>query len=307
MSYLSTAGVATFNKVDLDLEITDILNAAPLLNVLAARTCRSNVFYYTKSTAAPAAGFRAANDGVTQTPTTREKVTVTLGIMDASFAVDIAVAQSDERGYQHTLGAEALAALTQAMFAVEQQVIYGTDNDAAGFAGFADNTGLDATADSQVISAGGESVGGCSSVFAIKEGPLDCEVMWGQEGVIGVGELQIVERAGSATGLFPAYYHPICAWAGLKIGSVYSVARLANLDATTGHTLDDDGISDLLSLFPVGREPSYLVMSRRSRKQLQQSRTATNATGAPAPIPTESFNVPIVATDAMLNTENPLS
>ena len=307
MSYLSTAGVATFNAVGLDLEVTDILNAAPLLNVLAARTCQSNVFYYTKSTAAPAAGFRAANDGVTQSPTTREKVTVTLGIMDASFAVDVAVAQVDERGYQHVLGAEALAALTQALFQVEKQCIYGTDNDAAGFAGFADNTGLDATADSQVISAGGETVGGCSSVFAIKEGPLDCEVLWGQNGIISIGDLQIVERDGSSSGLFPAYYHPICAFAGLKIGSVYSCARLANIDTTTGHTLDDDGISDLLSLFPVGREPDYLVMSRRSRKQLQQSRTATNATGAPAPIPLESFGVNIIATDAMLNTENPLS
>lgn len=307
MTYLSTANTATFNKVDLDVEVSDILNAAPLLKVLAARTCRSNVFYYTKATAAPAVGFRAANDGITQTITTREKVTVTLGILDASFAVDIAVAQVDERGYQHVLGAEALQHLTQAMFEVESQIVYGSSNDSAGFAGLANHASYDLTADSQVISAGGGTIGGCTSVWAIKDGPLDVEVLWGQEGVISIGDLQIVERAGSSTGLFPAYYHPITGWAGLKIGSVYSVARLANVSAESGHTLDDDFISELLALFPVGREPNYLLMSRRSRKQLQQSRTATNATGAPAPIPMEAFGVTIVTSDAVLNTENPIS
>jgi hypothetical protein len=144
-------------------------------------------------------------------------------------------------------------------------------------------------------------------VWAIKDGPLDVEVLWGQSGVIQIGDLQIVERAGSGTGLFPAYYHPINGWAGLKIGSVYSVGRLSNIDSTATHMLTDDDLSELLALFPVGREPSYLVMSRRSRKQLQQSRTATNATGAPAPVPMEAFGVPIIATDAVLNTENPVS
>ena len=65
----------------------------------------------------------------------------------------------------------------------------------------------------------------------------------------------------------------------------------------------DDMISDLLSKFPVGVVPDYLFMTRRSRKQLQDSRTATNATGAPAPFPEEAFNVPIVLTDSILITE----
>ena len=77
MTYLNTAAIATFNKVDMELEVSDILNAAPLLQVLAARTCRSNVFAYTKATSAPAVGFRAVNDGISQTACTREKITVT--------------------------------------------------------------------------------------------------------------------------------------------------------------------------------------------------------------------------------------
>ena len=307
MTYMTTAQTATFNKVDMELEVSNILNASPLLQVLAARTCQSNVFYYTRALTAPAVGFRAANDGIVQTATVREKVTCTLGILDASFAVDIAVAQVDERGYQHVLGAEAIQHLTQAMFEVESQVIYGTANDAAGFDGLAQSTSYDTTGDAMVISAGGETLAGCSSVWAIKQGPGDVEVLWGQGGVLTIGDLQIIERAGSATGFFPAYYHHITGWAGLKVGSTYSVGRLANIDQVATHTLDDDMLSSLLALFPIGREPDYFLMSRRSRKQLQQSRTATNATGAPAPIPLEAFGVPIIASDAVLNTENPIS
>jgi hypothetical protein len=44
-------------------------------------------------------------------------------------------------------------------------------------------------------------------------------------------------------------------------------------------------------------------MSRRSLFQLQSSRTATNATGAPAPIPVESHNIPIAVTDSIVDTE----
>jgi hypothetical protein len=44
-------------------------------------------------------------------------------------------------------------------------------------------------------------------------------------------------------------------------------------------------------------------MTKRSQEQLRASRTATNATGAPAPIPTDAFGIPIGVTDGILNTE----
>ncbi len=78
---------------------------------------------------------------------------------------------------------------------------------------------------------------------------------------------------------------------------------VANLTEGSGKVLTYDLIADLLSQFPSGRQPSILCMSRRSLKQLQVSRTATNATGAPAPFPTEAFGVPIIVTDALTNTE----
>lgn len=53
--------------------------------------------------------------------------------------------------------------------------------------------------------------------------------------------------------------------------------------------------------------PNYIVMNRRSAAQLRKSRTATNATGAPAPWPTEIEGIPIIVTDAIGNAEAALT
>lgn len=308
-SYLTTANVATFNKVDMDLLISDVLDEAPLLQVAAARPVMSNVFYYTRKTANPSVGFRAVNDGVENTKMTTEKVTVNLGFLDAGFCVDVAAAKTDERGLDHIMAIEAQAHLRQAMREVEEQIINGTVGNVASnaFSGFADMTNLNENDDAMVIDAGGTTAGTGSSVYLVRFGEGDVEVLWGQGGQFEVSPRYIVERAGSSTGVFSAYKHDISGWCGLKIGSTYSVARIGNLTADSGKGLTDDLISDALSLFPAARGPSYIVMNRRSLKQLQQSRTATNPTGAPAPFPSDSFGVPIVVTDAISSTETLLT
>ena len=307
-AYLTTSDVAVFNKVDMDLMVSDVLNDAPLLRALAARTVRGNSFVYSKETVAPSVGFRAVNDGIENTKGTRQKVTVSLGVLDASFAVDIAAAQSDERGEDHLMGVEALAHLKQAMREVEEQLLNGTvGNQAAdAFDGFADQTNLDELADDQVVDAGGTAANTGSSVYLIRAGELDVQVLWGQSGEINIGDRQIVERDG-ATGRFPAYYHPILGWCGVKIGSVHSVVRIANLTEDSGATLDDDLIYDALAVFPTSRQPTHIAMNRRSLKQLRKSRTATNATGTPAPRPTDVDGIPIVPTDSISSTEALLS
>lgn len=303
-SYLTSANVVTFNKVDMDMMVSDVLDDAPLLRVLAARTVRSNTFVYNKKTANPAVGFRAVNDGIETTKGTYVQVTNTLAVLDASFAVDIAAAQVDERGVDHIMGVEALAHMSQAMAEVEEQIFYGTGSggQATGFSGFANQTNLDGTADAQVVNAGGTTAATASSVYLIRTGEEDVQLLWGQGGVISIGERQIVERAG-ATGRFPAYFHPIMGWVGCKLGTTYSVVRIANLTADAGKGLTDALIARAIELFPASRGPTHIVMNRRSLRQLQSSRTATNPTGAPAPFPSEAFGVPIVVTDRLLNTE----
>jgi hypothetical protein len=87
------------------------------------------------------------------------------------------------------------------------------------------------------------------------------------------------------------------------VGSVNSICRIKKLTADSGNGLTDDLIAQALEKFPAGVRPDVMFMSKRSRRQLQNSRTAVNATGAPAPFPVESHGVPIVVTSALSNVE----
>lgn len=305
-AFQSTTDVVKFNDADLDIGIvSDVLDDAPLLQVLAARSIPGYTYKYLKKTANPSVGFRAENDGRENTKATYTNITVTASVLDASFAVDVATAQSDERGWQAHLGTQAMDHLKSAFAHAETEILYGSDSN--GFTGLAGQTNLDDDDDAQVVTAGGTTASTGSSVWLIRSGIMDCHAVWGQTGVISMGDTTIQRLAGSSTGTYPAYYTPITAWMGLQVGSIYSVVRICNLTEDSGKGLTDDLIASALSKFPAGKGPDFMVMSRRSQKQLQNSRTATNPTGAPAPFPQQAFNVPIVVTDQQSDTETLLT
>jgi hypothetical protein len=303
--YLTSANVVTFNKLDMELMLSDVLDQAPVVARLAARTVRSNTFVYSKKTANPAVGFRAVNDGIENTVGTYTQVTNTLRFLDASFAVDEAAALVDERGVDHIMGIEAAAHLRQAMAEIEEQIFYGTTTggQSTGFDGLANQANLNSTGDAQVVNATGTTANTGSSVWLLRTGEEDLQLLWGNQGEITIGERARVERAGSSQGRYWALAHAIHGWCGLKIGNIFSAVRICNLTADSGKGLTDALISQAIERFPASAGPQMIVMNRRSLGQLQRSRTATNPTGAPAPFPTEAFGVPVVVTDRILSTE----
>ena len=191
------------------------------------------------------------------------------------------------------------------MFAYESQLLNGTvGGDAAGFSGFADV--LDDSDDSMVVNAGGTTANTASSLYAVRFGEDDVVGVLGNDGVFGLGESSVIQRVvnpGTDNKSFPAYLTPGTGYCGLQVGGAYSFGRICNLTADSGKGLTDDLVAELLAEFPASKMPTHLVTNQRSREQLRKSRTATNATGAPAPTPTEVFGIPLVVTDALGNTE----
>jgi hypothetical protein len=310
-SYKSLSDLVTINdRRNAPRDISDILNDAPVLKIRAADPGPETTHYYTKYTTAPTVGFRAANDGRDQSKSQDTQVSVALKILDASFTVDYALAEAYRFGSDAFIAMEGARHLKQAFFKAEQQVWYGTGaGDAAGFSGLGDETDLDGAGDAQVVNAGGTAAGTGSSVWLIRSTDDDngTAIIAGQKGNISVGDTSIVSITGANSKVMPAYYTPISGWLGLQRGSKYSVVRIANLTAETGHTLTDAWIAKALALFPSNKGPTFMAMNRRSLAQLQASRTATNQTGAPAPFPADAFGVPIVPTDSILSTETLLS
>lgn len=306
-SFLTLAQLVTINNSNLaDRDITDLLNDAPVLAQLAADVSPYTTHSYVKETTQPTVGFRSANDGRDNSKSADTQVDVTLKILDASFAVDKGIADAWRRGPEDFIAREAARHLRAAFFAAEAQVLKGTvGGAAAGFSGLADALLFGGA---MVVNAGGTTAATGSSVYAVRSTPdlNNVSVIMGANGMIDVGET-VVARLAGATGTYPAYYTPISAWMGLQIGSSYSAGRICNITEDSGKKLTDALLAQLIEKFPAGRGPNYLVMNRRSLRQLQASRTATNPTGAPAPFPSEAFGIPIVVTDAISSTEALLS
>ena len=303
-SLYTLSDLAKINDQNLaDVDISDLLQDAPLMAALSASTASNGTVHkYLKETGAPTVGFRAVNAGRDHSKSSDTDVSVNLKILDASFHVDKALADAYMKGGAAAMIArEAKRHLRAAFFAAEKQFINGTDNDGDGFTGFIDAATLnDLSQTETVIGAGGSA--NLSSVYLIRTGDDDVSAVMGQDGNIVMGEslTQFVEDSSGKK--FPAYMTPITGWLGLQVGSKYSIIRIANIDAGS-NVVTDDLIYQALSLFPVGRQPNLIAMNRRSLRQLRESRTSTNAIGAPAPRPTEIDGISIVATDGILNTE----
>lgn len=300
----NSQSVLNFNRVDMPMLVDQVLAHAPLLKILPARAVDSNNFVYTKKTANPATGFRDINSGLENTAGSYSRVTVDLKYYDASFAMDVAAAEIDDRGVDHVLTIEAISHLQSAMASIESQIFYGTGTggNADGFDGFLDQSNLDGASDAQVVNAGGTTATTGQSTYLIAAGTPDLEVLWGESGQISVGPRMKV-RNFPGTGVYWQYAHEIGTWCGLKIGRNQSVVRIANVTEDAGKGLTDDLISEAISIFPAELQATHIVTGRRSLGQLQQSRTATNPTGAPAPFPESAFGIPIVVTDNLLENE----
>lgn len=144
-----------------------------------------------------------------------------------------------------------------------------------------------------------------SSVWLVKWGETDVQWVWGANGSLDTSEVRVESLIDSAdsTKRFDGYVQTMQAYPGLQVASRLSIVRIKKLTADTGKGLTDDLIAQALMKFPTGIMPDAMFMSRRSLAQLQDSRTATNPTGAPAPFPVESHQVPILVTDGIVDTE----
>ncbi len=287
-------------------QVNDILDAAPFVSQIPMVPSSDGTNHkYIRETTNPAVGFRGENAGREFSKATDVVQTDALKILDWSWAADKAVADAWRAGAESFIAYQGARSIRSAMQALESQILnsVGTQGDAAGFIGLQTLPGLDGLADTMCLGAGGADANAVSSVYLINQSELTgvAGVFKGDGMPISMGQ-SIVQDMVDGTGKhYPVYYTSATSWFGLQVGGSWSVSRICNIDA--GSPLTDDLISQAIALHPVGNQPNVIVANRKTLQQLQASRTATNATGTPAPFPTEAFGKRIIVTDQLTNTE----
>ena len=161
-----------------------------------------------------------------------------------------------------------------------------------------------------VLDATGSTADTGSSVWAICAMPKFFELIFGKNTVLEVGEWrkQTITRSSKE---LTAWKNSLEGWVGAAFYSKYAVGQIKNLTAQANKTLTDSLLSQLIQKFPIGVKPTHFFMNRRSRQQLQASRTVTlfgQGTTRPnqellAPIPDSYDDIPIICTDSILSTE----
>lgn len=281
--------------------IEETIKAVPEINRGAARTIKGINYKTLVRTALPTVPFRQANQGTAASKSTFENRLYECYMMNPQWNVDKMVADADENGADHLIALEAQGMMESSFQTLGKQFYYGTgtNGDANGFPGLL--AALDTT--NMVVDAAGTTDNVASSCWAVRFGPRDVEWLWGENGQLALQPLRIQTLFDSNNNPYDAYIQSICARPGLQVARKFSVGRIKKLTTDSGKGLTDALISQLLSKFKVGLPPDFLFMSRRSLQQLQSSRTATNPTGAPAAIPQESFGIPILVTESIVDTE----
>ena len=243
----------------------------------------------------PTVSFRDANEGAAASVSQYINRLVETFILNPRWEADKAVADRSEDGPDAYIADEAMAIVEAAMQLLGVQFFYGRGgSDAKGHPGLVDSYSTDYEVDRT------GTAGQCSSVWAVKWGPTHVQWVYGNNGQLVVPDKRI-ETVYRNSAPMDAYVQSMLCYPGVQVGSVRSVGRIKSVSAEANKTLTDALIFQLLAKMKV--RPDVLFMNKTLREQLRASRTATNATGAAAPIPTEVGGIPIAATDSLKMTE----
>lgn len=295
--------------------IEENLTYAPELSVVPARTIRGTSFKTVSRDTYPAVGFRFANGGVPYTKSTFLNRTHECFILAGNIRADVAVMDAYEDGAEAFKSIEASGVMKQAMIDIGQQFYYGLATDPKGFPGlnaFHDAFSTELTARGVtpiMVDAGGTTASTGSSVYGVKFGNDGLQFLFGQGAGMTLSEwFKQMVNDGVAGQDYLAEVASLNSWIGLQAANPYCIGRLKDATADSTKGVTDAKLAELLSLYPVGYAPDVWFMTRRSRFQLQMSRTATSNTSGKgdmplAPTPTESNGIPIVVTDSLTNTE----
>lgn len=296
--------------------IDETIKSHPELSLLPARTISGLNYKTLVRTGLPSGTtFRDLNQGVTVSKAEYVNRLVETFTFNPRWECDKAVADRYEDGAEAWIALEAEAQVEYGMIDLSRQFYYG--NKVGGFA--ANSKGYPGLIDSydpvnMTVNAGGTTANTGSSVWLVMSGPKAVQWVWGKDGLMEPSDVRKETLRDSDGNPFTGYVQEMLAYPGLQVASQRCVVRIKNLTADAGKGLTDALVAAALALFPVGWAPDLMLMSRRSRSQLQASRSVnvTIFTGKDKPggnventaaLPTESQGIPIQTTDAIRDNE----
>jgi hypothetical protein len=282
--------------------IEEAVKMAPELTIVPADTMTGTTMELTVRSGLPSVRFRNANEGVPRSKSSYETRTFQTHILDHQIAVDAQVVDG-ARDPGRLLENHASGVMEAAMQYIGSQFYYGTGNDSKGFPGLLAQIKADAA---HLVDAGGSA--SKTSVWFLRLGRECVEFLFGNAQTIRLQDTWELETVYDAEGNpYKAYTNWMTGRIGMRLANRNCAVRIKNVEESGSgkKSLNDSLLYSAYEKFTdFGFEPTHILMNGRSREQLRNSRTATNANGTPAPLPTEWEGIPIIRTASITNDES---
>lgn len=277
--------------------VNEVSKLKPELTILPVDTMPGTEMELTVLKSLPTVTARKINAGTTAAKGEWENRIYQCATYDVPVDVDRAVYdRAKDKGRLLMQMTEPVMEAT--LYALCRQIWYGDGVDANSFPGLLAQTNTTAT---HVVDATGSTAK--TSVWMMATGINKVGWLIGQDGAGAPAMLDTwrdVDLADSTGKVFPGMRNYIKARPGLRVANKNSVIRIKNIGTDSGKGCTDALLFSALKLMnDLGQEPTAIFMNARSREQLRGSRTATNATGAPAPLPRDFEGIPIHVTNAI--------
>jgi hypothetical protein len=314
MPRLTFLDVAKLNGSDAVVGLVEeSIVSAPEVNLFPVRTVKGTSYKTLARTGRPSVDFIAASQGIPAGKSTFENKTFECAILGGRVEVWKSVLDAPENGTPEDIKAtEAIGVMESAMEKIGSQIFYGTTDlgSAKGFSGLANFVD-----GAMILDATGTTANTGSSVYMVVFGEKAVQLVMGLNAKIELGEFRVESLEDADGNKGPGEVADLCSWIGLQCASKYAVVRIKNLTEQDGKGVTDALLSKAQELFPAKMKADAIFMSRRSRRQLKDSRAAKvslqsggkqgdlGGGSAYVPTPTDFEGIPIIATDSILNTE----
>ena len=291
--------------------VEEALAAVPEMQFFDADTIAGTVVNTLARTSLPTVAFRNIGDPVSSTRSGYETRPATLRMLSGRAEVtDAEVLANGLMTKDEQLVSESVAVLTAAFQALAKQIW--TGSDAKGF-----TSAMSLVDAAMVTRAGNGATGANTSVWFVGNGAkTKCGILFSKNsGILADADIEfrkgdiLVKNGDTVTGVEPGWIGDLTSYAGFHVANKKSLARLCNVTAETG--LTDDMLTDCIEAYAQmnnGAKPDGIFMSFNARKMLRKSRNLTlKAEGGDlnrfATTPVEIDGIPIIATNAILDTE----
>lgn len=282
--------------------ISEVAVLAPEAAVIPVDVITGATVELSVMTGSATVGFRNANEGTTPSIGTFESRIYQTQVLEHPVVVDIQGVLNSSKDPGRLLESASRSVLEGVIKHLGVQTWYGgtaqSGADAKAAPGLLAQSN---TASTHVVNANGNSAK--SSVYMVRLGDGFADHCWGNGTTLSFSEF-MEETVESAAGKkLRALVSYISGRFAPRLANKNALVRIKNIEEDT-NKLTDALLYQAMELAQTnGVQPNAIFMNPRSLYQLRASRTATNPTGAPAPLPTDWNGIPIYVTNSISNAE----